>query len=76
MLDIGAAPARPVGPLSLRRYAVLVGTGALVTTFAQSRVLAQLPTTFLLKDVFHLEQQDVAIFFFWVTFPWNEKPLA
>ncbi len=76
MLDIGAAPARPVGPLSLRRYAVLVGTGALVTTFAQSRVLAQLPTTFLLKDVFHLEQQDVAIFFFWVTFPWNVKPLA
>ena len=47
-----------------------------MTTFAQSRVLAQLPTTFLLKDVFHLEQQDVAIFFFWVTFPWNVKPLA
>src|SRR5438552_3827400 len=34
------------------------------------------PTTFLLKDYFHLEKEDVAFFFYWVTFPWNVKPLV
>jgi predicted MFS family arabinose efflux permease len=62
--------------IGLRRYIVLVAVGAFATTFAQSRVLANLPTTFLLKNQFHLPQQDVAFFFFWVTLPWQVKPLV
>ena len=62
--------------IGLREYVILVGVGAFATTFAQSRVLGQLPTTFLLKDYFHLEKEAVAFFFYWVTFPWNVKPLV
>jgi predicted MFS family arabinose efflux permease len=62
--------------IGLREYVLLVGVGAFVTTFAQSRVLGLLPTTFLLKEQFHLPKESVAFFFFWVTFPWNVKPLV
>jgi len=62
--------------LTLRRYSVLVAAGAFATTFAQLRILAKLPTTFLLKDHFHMRQEDVAVFFFWAVFAWNVKPLA
>lgn len=62
--------------MTLRRYSILVGAGAFVTTFAQLRILANYPLTFLLKDHFHLAQGQVAVFFFWATFAWNVKPLA
>ena len=77
------AATTPVAPaaeesraIGLRRYIVLVAVGAFATTFAQSRVLGALPTTFLLKNQFQLPQQDVAFFFFWVTFPWQIKPIV
>lgn len=60
----------------LWRYAFLVGIGAFATTFAQQRVVANIPTTALLKDGFHLEREEVAVFFFWATFAWNLKPVA
>src|SRR5262245_4312827 len=69
-------PTTPSTPMSLRAYAIMVGVGAFATTFAQSRILAQFPTTFLLKEYFHFQREDVAFFFFWVTFPWNVKPLV
>ena len=72
--DTTSSPTTP--PIGLRQYVVLVGVGTFATTFAQSRLLANLPTTFLLKNQFHLPQQDVAFFFFWVTFPWLIKPLV
>ncbi len=62
--------------ITLSHYAILVAAGAFATTFAQQRVLANLPTTFLLKEHFHLKKEDVALFFFWATFAWNLKPLA
>jgi BT1 family protein len=62
--------------IGFRQYAMLVGAGAFATTFAQSRILGQFPTTFLLKEYFHLPRENVALFFFWATFPWNVKPLA
>lgn len=65
----------PTG-ITLMKYAVLVAVGAFATTFAQSRVLANYPTLFLLKDHFHLKKEAVSIFFFWATFAWNLKPLA
>ena len=46
--------------LGLREYVILVAAGAFATTFAQQRVLGQLPTTFLLKDHLHLKREDVA----------------
>jgi predicted MFS family arabinose efflux permease len=62
--------------ITLTQYAILVAAGAFATTFAQQRVLAGLPTTFLLKEHFHLKKEDVAFFYFWATFAWNLKPLA
>jgi hypothetical protein len=59
-----------------REYAIMVGAGAFATTFAQSRILANLPTTFLLKEQFQLPKEDVALFFFWATFAWSVKPVA
>jgi len=72
--DETSAP--PRSGIGLREYTILVGVGAFVTTFAQSRVLGQFPTTFLLKEQLHLGKEQVALFFFWVTFPWNLKPLV
>ena len=60
----------------LGRYAVLVAVGAFATTFAQQRIVANIPTTALLKDHFHLAREDVALFFFWATFAWNLKPVS
>lgn len=62
--------------MNFTRYAVLVAAGAFATTFAQQRVLGNLPTVFLLKDHLHLRKEEVATFFFWATFAWNLKPLA
>ena len=67
---------QPATGITLTQYAVLVAAGAFATTFAQQRVLANLPTTFLLKDHLHLHKEAVSVFFFWATFAWNLKPLA
>ena len=48
--------------MTLSRYSVLVGAGAFATTFAQMRILAKFPVTFLLKDHFHMKQEQVAVF--------------
>lgn len=75
----GAAPdlkTRVTRGMGAREYAIIVAAGAFATTFAQSRVLAQLPTTFLLKEHFQLQKEDVALFYFWATFAWNVKPIA
>ncbi len=61
---------------TLWRYAALVGVAAFATTFAQQRMVGQLPTQALLKDGYHLAKEDVAFFFFWATFAWNLKPVA
>ena len=68
--------ARSESGMTLRQYSVLVAAGAFVTTFAQLRILANYPLTFLLKEHFMLKQEAVAVFFFWATFAWNLKPLA
>lgn len=61
----------------LGRYAFLVAIGAFATTFAQIKVtVASLPTNALLKDHFHLQKDQMALFFFWATFAWNLKPVA
>ncbi|HEV2472369.1 MAG TPA: hypothetical protein VGS41_06880 [Chthonomonadales bacterium] len=62
--------------LTLSNYTLLVAAGAFATTFAQSRLVANYPTLFLLKDQLHLTRGAVAVFFFWATFAWNIKPLA
>jgi MFS family permease len=73
----GAAETEPPSSgITLTQYAVLVAAGAFATTFAQSRVLGNYPTTFLLKDHLHLPREQVAFFFLWATFAWNLKPLA
>jgi MFS family permease len=69
-------PPPPASGMSLRNYVVLVAAGAFITTFAQQKVLGQYPTLFLLKRTFHMGPEDIAVFFFWVTFAWNLKPLA
>lgn len=69
-------PDPPRTGITLKQYAILVAAGAFATTFAQSKVLALYPTTFLLKDHLHLRREDVAVFFFWATFAWNLKPLS
>jgi predicted MFS family arabinose efflux permease len=78
LTDPGAQVAPPTGStgISLTQYAVLVAAGAFATTFAQQRVLGNLPTTFLLKDYFHMKREEVAVFFFWAVFAWNLKPIA
>src|SRR5438309_536520 len=72
----GQPPSKSSTGITLVQYAVLVAAGAFATTFAQSRIIGNLPTTFLLKDHFHMKKEDVAVFFFWATFAWNLKPLA
>src|SRR2546429_468908 len=62
--------------ISIKQYIILVAAGAFATTFAQQRVLANYPTTFLLKDHLKLAREDVSFFFFVATFAWNLKPLA
>ncbi len=71
-----AEEARGTNGMTLKQYSVLVAAGAFVTTFAQLRILANYPLTFLLKEHFMLKQEAVAVFFFWATFAWNLKPLA
>ena len=71
-----AEEARGANGMTLKQYSVLVAAGAFVTTFAQLRILAKFPLTFLLKEHFQLPQESVAVFFFWATFAWNLKPLA
>ena len=75
LADENVPPQTATG-ITLSQYAILVAVGAFATTFAQQRVLANLPTTFLLKDHLHLQKEAVAVFFFWATFAWNLKPLA
>ncbi|MEP6755505.1 MAG: MFS transporter [Chthonomonadales bacterium] len=72
------APEGPVSPtgITLKQYLILVASGAFVTTFAQQRVLGNLPTTLLLKDHLHLPKDQIAFFFFWATFAWSIKPIA
>lgn len=62
--------------ISLLQYIILVGVGAFATTFAQQRIIGQLPTTFLLKDHLKLSREEVSFFFFVATFAWNLKPFA
>src|SRR5438874_2364111 len=62
--------------ITLGRYGVLVAAGAFATTFAQQKVFALYPTTFLLKDHLHLKREDVSYFMFWAVFAWNLKPFA
>lgn len=70
-------PTAQAGGHGLARYAFLVGVGAFATTFSQLRVtVGSLPTNHLLKDGFHLEKDQMALFFFWATFAWNLKPVA
>ena len=75
MSQVESTPA-PAGHHGLWRYAFLVCIGAFATTFAQMKQIGQLPLNALLKDHFHLEREQVALFFFWGTFPWTVKPIA
>ena len=70
------AEPKPATGITLSQYAILVAAGAFATTFAQQRVIANLPTLFLLKNHLHLGKEAVSLFFFWATFAWNLKPLA
>ena len=78
MADLKEVPPTPEGPNhGLARYAFLVGIGAFATTFSQIRVtVGALPTNKLLREGFHLEKDQMALFFFWATFAWNLKPVA
>lgn len=60
----------------LRAYLVIVGVAAFATTFAQQRMVGNLPTLFLLKEHLHFKKEQVAEFFLWATFAWNLKPIA
>ncbi len=62
--------------LTLRRYYVMVGLGAFVTTIAQPGVIGRLPLQLLLKNELHLTAQMLAGFMVIATFAWNVKPLA
>lgn len=62
--------------IGIWQYIILVGVGAFSTTFAQQKVLALFPTTFLLKDHLHFKREDVSFFMFIATFAWNVKPFA
>lgn len=75
VVTAAAAPS-PGEQRGLSSYLVLVAAGAFATTFAQQKIIGHIPTQALLKDGFHLEKEDVAVFFFWATFAWNLKPIA
>ena len=60
----------------LRPYLVVIAVGAFVTLLTHAQNIAYLPTTFLLKEQLGLSREQVALFFFWATFPWNLKPIA
>jgi Na+/melibiose symporter-like transporter len=62
--------------MSLRRYAVLVCWGMVVTNLAQFSSLGDLPLKFLLKDVLHATPKEMAAWFAISIFPWSFKPLV
>lgn len=70
------APAPPRTGITLMQYAVLVAAGAFATTFAQQKMLGNLPTSILLKEHFKLNPEQVASFWLWAVFAWNLKPIA
>jgi MFS family permease len=74
--DPQGTPRESAAGITLGRYAVLVAAGAFATTFAQQKVLALYPTTFLLKDHLQLKREEVSYFMFWAVFAWNLKPFA
>lgn len=76
-MSASSSSATPGQSHGLARYAFLVGIGAFATTFSQLRVtVGALPTNKLLREGFHLEKDQMALFFFWATFAWNLKPVA
>jgi predicted MFS family arabinose efflux permease len=62
--------------LTLRKYYIMVGLGAFVTTIAQPAVIGRLPLQLLLKNELHFNAQMLAAFMVVTTFAWNVKPLA
>jgi hypothetical protein len=56
--------------------AIIIVTGILATTLAQTQVLARLPLQNLLKNELHLDRSSNAAFFFWAALAWYLKPLA
>ena len=74
-----APAAGAAAPMSLRRYATLVGWGLLVTTLGQmygNGSVGYLPLRLVLKDQVHVTPTEMATFFFWAILPWSFKPLA
>ena len=70
----GALPSQPT--MSLRRYAVLVCWGMVVTNLGQFSSLGDLPLKFLLKDVLLVSPTAMAFWFTIAILPWSFKPLA
>jgi len=67
-------------PAEFRRGVFLAGivivVGVLATTLAQTVVLAWIPLQNLLKNSLHADETASAAFLFWISMPWNFKPLV
>jgi hypothetical protein len=62
--------------MSLRRYAVLVCWGMVVTNLAQFSSLSEYPIKFLLKNFLEVSQTELAAWMGIAILPWSFKPLA
>jgi hypothetical protein len=56
--------------------AIMIASGVLATTLAQTGVLARLPLQNLLKNTLHVDRSGNAAFFFWAGLAWYLKPIA
>jgi MFS family permease len=62
--------------MSLRRYALLVCWGMVVTNLGQFSSLGDLPLRYLLKDTLQVEATAMSFWFTIAILPWSFKPLA
>src|SRR5271156_5855182 len=69
-VDTNAAHSR-----SLVYAGIVIVVGVIATTLAQTVILAYIPLQNLLKNTLHVDRSTTAAFLFWITMPWNIKPL-
>lgn len=76
MAEAVTAEPQATSKKALLYAAIVIVTGVLSTTLAQTAVLAHIPIQNLLKNELHVDRTANSAFFFWITLPWHFKPLA
>ena len=74
-VELPSANPQAAGSRSLLYAGIVIVVGVIATTLAQTVILAYIPLQNLLKNTLHVDRSTTAAFLFWITMPWNVKPL-